>query len=83
MPVKNVADRAPAFNIPSEIVLGNSVFSVIEATTRAVEHARSGRGPYLVELKTFLQRGHGEHDDASYVPREMREYCAARELLEY
>jgi len=82
MPVENVADRAPAFNIPSEIAFGNSVFSVIEATSRAVEHARSGKGPYLVELKTFRQRGHGEHDDASYVPKQMRDYWAARDPVD-
>ena len=79
MPVENVADRAPAFNIPSEIAFGNCVFTVIETASRAIEHARSGKGPYLVELKTFRQRGHGEHDDASYVPKEMREYWTARD----
>ncbi|MCP5110950.1 MAG: hypothetical protein GY953_08960, partial [bacterium] len=41
----------------------------------------SGKGPYLVEFKTFRQRGHGEHDDAPYVPKPMREYWEARDPL--
>ena len=48
---------------------------------RAIDHARSGGGPYLVEFKTFRQRGHGEHDDMSYVPREMREFWERRDPL--
>ncbi|MFQ5790234.1 MAG: thiamine pyrophosphate-dependent dehydrogenase E1 component subunit alpha [Acidobacteriota bacterium] len=81
MPVENVAHRAPAFNIPAEIAFGNDIFAVIEVAQRALEHARSGRGPYLVEFKTFRGRGHGEHDDAAYVPREMREYWEARDPI--
>lgn len=81
MPVANVADRAPAFNIPAEIAFGNDVFSVIQAARRALAHARAGKGPYLVEYKTFRQRGHGEHDDASYVPKAMRDYWEARDPL--
>ena len=62
-PVRNVADRAPAFNIPGEIAFGNDIFEVRRVARRAIEHARSGKGPYLIEFKTFRQRGHGEHDD--------------------
>jgi TPP-dependent pyruvate/acetoin dehydrogenase alpha subunit len=82
MPVENVADRAPAFNIPSEIAFGNCIFTVIQAAGRAIDHARSGKGPYMVEFKTFRQRGHGEHDDASYVPKNMREFWEARDPIE-
>jgi len=81
MPVKNVADRAPAFNIYAETHFGNDLFTVIEAARRGIEHARSGRGPALIEFKTFRQRGHGEHDDMSYVPKELREYWEARDPL--
>jgi TPP-dependent pyruvate/acetoin dehydrogenase alpha subunit len=82
MPVEHVADRGPAFNIPHEIAFGNCIFTVIEVASRAIEHARFGKGPYLVEFKTFRQRGHGEHDDASYVPKEMREYWEARDPVD-
>lgn len=81
MPVRNVADRAPAFNIPGEIAFGNDIFEVRRVARRAIEHARSGRGPYLVEFKTFRQRGHGEHDDMGYVSRELREFWERRDPL--
>jgi TPP-dependent pyruvate/acetoin dehydrogenase alpha subunit len=79
MPVANVADRAPAFNIPGEIAFGNDVFEVRRVARRAIEYARSGHGPYLVEFKTFRQRGHGEHDDMAYVPKDLREFWERRD----
>lgn len=79
MPVANIADRAPAFNIPAEIVFGNDVFEVRRAARKALDHARSGKGPYLLECKTFRQRGHGEHDDMAYVPRDLREFWERRD----
>ncbi len=81
MPVANVADRAPAFNVPAEIAFGNDIFDVRRAARKAIDHARSGKGPYLVEFKTFRQRGHGEHDDMGYVPRELREFWERRDPL--
>jgi pyruvate dehydrogenase E1 component alpha subunit len=63
-----VADRAAAYNMPAEMVDGNDVFAVYEATRRALEHARSGKGPYLIECKTFRMTGHSAHDAAHYVP---------------
>jgi len=81
MPVENVADRAPAFRIYAETAFGNDLFAVIEAARRGVEHARAGRGPALIEFKTFRQRGHGEHDDMAYVPAEVRAFWEARDPL--
>jgi len=81
MPVENVADRAPAFNIYAETAFGNDLFTVIAAAKRGVEHARSGKGPALIEFKTFRQRGHGEHDDMAYVSKELREFWEARDPL--
>jgi TPP-dependent pyruvate/acetoin dehydrogenase alpha subunit len=69
MACTNVADRGPAYNIPAEIVDGNDVLAVHEATARAVAHARSGAGPYLLECKTFRMTGHSAHDAAHYVPK--------------
>lgn len=73
MPVENVADRAQAYNMPGEVVDGNDAVAVWESAGRAVEHARSGKGPYLVEYKTFRMTGHSAHDDAGYVPKELFE----------
>src|ERR1700737_2195003 len=58
MPVANVADRAPAFNIPAAIGFGNDLFEVRRLAALAIDHARSGKGPYLLEFKTFRRRGH-------------------------
>jgi TPP-dependent pyruvate/acetoin dehydrogenase alpha subunit len=79
MPVKNVADRAPAFDIYSETAFGNDLFTVIAAARRGIDHARSGNGPALIEFKTFRKRGHGEHDDMAYVPKELREFWEERD----
>src|ERR1039457_3793034 len=68
MACANVADRGPAYNMPAEIVDGNDVLAVHEATLRAAAHARSGSGPYLLECKTFRMTGHSAHDMAHYVP---------------
>jgi pyruvate dehydrogenase E1 component alpha subunit len=69
MACTNVADRGPAYNMPAEIVDGNDVLAVHEATVRAAAHARSGNGPYLLECKTFRMTGHSAHDMAQYVPK--------------
>ncbi len=81
MPVANVADRAPAFNIYAETAYGNDIFTVIAAARRGIEHARGGSGPALIEFKTFRQRGHGEHDDMAYVPAELREFWEKRDPI--
>lgn len=71
MACANVADRGPAYGIPSEIVDGNDVFAVHEATERALAHARDGLGPYLIECKTFRMTGHSAHDPGDYVPKHL------------
>ena len=69
MACANVADRGSAYNMPAEIVDGNDVLAVHAATQRALAHARSGGGPYLIECKTFRMTGHSAHDAAHYVPK--------------
>ena len=69
MACTNVADRGPAYNMPAEIVDGNDVLAVYQATQRAADHARAGNGPYLLECKTFRMTGHSAHDPAHYVPK--------------
>jgi TPP-dependent pyruvate/acetoin dehydrogenase alpha subunit len=48
---------------------------------RAIDHARAGKGPYLVEFKTFRTHGHGEHDDMGYVDAELRAFWERRDPL--
>jgi len=68
MAVRDVADRAVAYGIPGETIDGNDILAVYGATRRAIARAREGRGPSLIECKTFRMTGHSAHDDASYVP---------------
>jgi pyruvate dehydrogenase E1 component alpha subunit len=81
MAVENVADRAPAYGIPGEIVDGNDVLAVWEASQRAIEYARKGHGPTLIECKTFRMTGHSAHDDAGYVAPELFEFWEARDPI--
>jgi pyruvate dehydrogenase E1 component alpha subunit len=73
MAVKDIAERAVAYAMPGEIVEGNDVLAVYGATKKAIERARAGRGPTLLECRTFRMTGHSAHDDASYVPKELFE----------
>ena len=79
--VQNLSERAKAYNIPGESVDGNDVFAVMDAVQRAIEHARSGQGPAMVECKTFRVRGHSEADKADYVPQEVREEWLAKDPI--
>ena len=71
MPIENIADRAPGYDIPGAIVDGNDVEAVYRATCEAVERARQGGGPSLIEAKTMRMLGHAIHDGAEYVPKEL------------
>lgn len=71
--VPDIVTRAAGYGIPGVRVDGNDVLAVYGAAREAVGRARRGEGPTLIECKTMRMRGHSEHDDASYVPREMLE----------
>jgi len=79
VPVRDLADRAKAYGIGSRIVDGNDVVAVYEASRKAVNDCRVGRGPVLIEVKTMRMRGHAQHDPAEYVPKAMVEYWKARD----
>jgi TPP-dependent pyruvate/acetoin dehydrogenase alpha subunit len=66
--VADLAKRAEAHDMRAEIVDGQDVHSVYEAACAAVEHARRGYGPTLLELKTYRFRGHSRTDPAKYRP---------------
>lgn len=70
MAIENVADRAAAYGIPGVVVDGNDVLAVYEVTCKAVERARRGDGPTLIECKTYRQKGHSRVDPARYRPKE-------------
>jgi TPP-dependent pyruvate/acetoin dehydrogenase alpha subunit len=63
--------RAEGYGFPGVAVDGNDVEAVFEAARMAVEQAREGAGPTLIECHTMRMHGHGAHDDMSYVPPEL------------
>lgn len=65
-PTENVADRASAYGIRGIIVDGQDAMAVMDVTSEAVEYARSGQGPTLIEAKTLRIRGHYEGDRQPY-----------------
>ena len=71
--IKDVADRGAAYNIPGIAVDGNDPLAVYEAASEAVSRARAGKGPTLLECKTYRQHGHFEGDPAIYKPKEEQE----------
>jgi pyruvate dehydrogenase E1 component alpha subunit len=73
MPIEDVSIRARGYAMPGLTVDGNDVLSVYEATREAVERARDGGGPSLIEFKTFRMTGHSAHDNAKYVPKKLFE----------
>jgi pyruvate dehydrogenase E1 component alpha subunit len=81
MNIENIADRAMAYGIPGVTVDGNDVLAVYEGTEKAVERARRGEGPTLIECKTYRQKGHSRVDPARYRPREEVERWLAKDPI--
>jgi len=76
-PVTDLAVRADGYAIPAEIVDGQDVDATSAAVARAVDRARSGAGPTVVEMKTYRYSGHSRSDPASYRPAgELDEWLA-------
>src|SRR5207248_6442392 len=74
--VKDLAEKAKGYGIPGVTVDGNDVLAVYEATRSAVERARAGDGVHLIEVKTYRRKGHAEHDDQHYVPKDELDWWA-------
>jgi len=80
-PIRDFADRARAYGIAGYVVDGNDVMAVWRTAREAVDRARRGDGPVLIEAKTMRMTGHAQHDAAEYVPPEMLAYWKARDPL--
>src|ERR1700731_266016 len=68
----NLVDRAIGYGYEGHKMDGTDLNQCIEVIERAVKRARAGRPPQLVVAEVLRLAGHGEHDDASYVPAEMK-----------
>jgi acetoin:2,6-dichlorophenolindophenol oxidoreductase subunit alpha len=77
----NIARRAEPFDIPARVVDGNDLFAVVEAAREAVDRARAGGGPTLLECQTYRHYGHSKSDPATYRPPEEVERWLARDPL--
>lgn len=82
MRVQDIAERAAGYGMPGVIVDGNDVEAVYTVVKEAVERARRGEGPTLIEAKTMRMMGHAIHDGAEYVPAELLEFWQKRDPVE-
>jgi len=79
----DIYTRGEAFGIPGETVDGMDVLDVKAAGERAVAHCRAGKGPYILEIKTYRYRGHSMSDPAKYRTREeVQKMRAERDPIE-
>ncbi len=81
-PIEHVADRAQAYGFDGVVVDGTDVLAVYREAKRAIEKARAGGGPTLIECLTLRMEGHAVHDDAFYVPRDLLERWAESDPIE-
>ncbi len=81
-PTADVAPRAAGYDIPYEIVDGQEIETTYEASRRAVDHARGGGGPYLVEYKTFRRALHYSGDPGGYMNQEDLDRWAKRDPID-
>lgn len=77
--VENLALRAVGYGMPGKTVDGNRILEVYQAVKQAVDRARRGEGPSFIECKTMRMTGHGTHDPATYVPKELFEAWKKRD----
>jgi pyruvate dehydrogenase E1 component alpha subunit len=69
---KTIAERAKAYSIKGQTVDGNDLMAVYDAACKAVDRARKGKGPTLLELETYRITGHSRRDPCNYQPPEER-----------
>ncbi|MGH2316318.1 thiamine pyrophosphate-dependent dehydrogenase E1 component subunit alpha [Planococcus sp. SE5232] len=68
--IEDIAARAASYGIPGKVVDGNDVFDVMNGVSEAVERARNGEGPSIIEAKTYRSKGHSKSDAKKYRTRE-------------
>lgn len=79
---ENLIDRAIGYGMRGHSCDGTDFLDSASVIGEAVDRARKGDGPQLIEAKLLRLSGHGEHDDASYVPKELRDSLCGRDCIE-
>jgi pyruvate dehydrogenase E1 component alpha subunit len=79
MRVERISERAASYAIPGVSVDGNDVDAVYEAAKAAVDHARSGGGPTLIECVTYRHKGHSKSDKNLYRTKEEIEFWKTKD----
>lgn len=79
--VAHVSDRASAYSMPGVKVDGNDAVAMWDAARTAIDRARAGEGPTLIEAVTFRFNGHNMGDDGHYIPKEEMEAARARDPM--
>ena len=79
--VKTLADRAAAYGLPGVTIDGNDVLCVFETARHAIERARRGQGPTLIECLTYRITGHSRRDPCNYQPEEERKQALEKEPI--
>jgi len=82
-PINNIAGRAVSYGIPGVIADGMDVMAVYEAAREAIERARKGRGPTLIECKTYRFYGSFEGDPQRYRTKSEREEWLTKDPLNF
>jgi TPP-dependent pyruvate/acetoin dehydrogenase alpha subunit len=77
-----LAERAAGYGMQGVRVDGNDALAVYRAAVAAVDTARRGGGPTLIEAVTMRMRGHAAHDDGSYVPPAVLRHWQARDPID-
>ena len=80
--LKKLVDQARRYGVNGDSADGNDVLAVYEVTKVAVERARAGGGVTLIELHTYRRKGHAEHDNQHYVPKEELAHWEARDPID-
>jgi TPP-dependent pyruvate/acetoin dehydrogenase alpha subunit len=80
-PIEQLADRADGYAMPGLRIDGNDVHEVFHAVGGAVDRARSGEGPSLIEARTYRHKGHSRTDPGTYRPKEEVEEWLARDPI--
>jgi acetoin:2,6-dichlorophenolindophenol oxidoreductase subunit alpha len=78
---KSLLDKAPGYGVEGSAVDGTDLIECLAVVGTAVGRARQGRGPQMVEARLLRLCGHGEHDDASYVPAALKNSPVGRDCL--